>query len=354
VTDFKQLTRDEFREAVFARDKHKCVVCGAPAKDAHHVYERKAWGLSGGYFLANGVSVCEEHHLEAEATTISCERLRELAGIGAFPLPEHLYPDQAYDKWLNPILPSGMRLRGELFDDVSVQKVLAPVLSLFTDRVKYPRTFHLPWSPGATSDDKVMKYLTGFETKGKEPPGVVVTLKLDGECTTMYRDYVHARSIEYDPHPSRSWVKALHARVAHDIPKGWRVCGENLYAKHSIEYQNLEGYFQVFSIWDERNVCLNWTQTKLYAELLGLQTVPVLYTGMWDEVLVRGLHKETFRGDPCEGYVARIYDEFHYRDFRRYVAKYVRKSHVTTHGHWMRSRLEINGLKEGAGHDPRA
>jgi len=34
---FKLLTRDEFREGVFKRDNYKCVVCGAPAKDAHHI-----------------------------------------------------------------------------------------------------------------------------------------------------------------------------------------------------------------------------------------------------------------------------------------------------------------------------
>jgi hypothetical protein len=32
----KLLTRDEFREGVFKRDAHKCVICGEPAKDAHH------------------------------------------------------------------------------------------------------------------------------------------------------------------------------------------------------------------------------------------------------------------------------------------------------------------------------
>ena len=69
-------------------------------------------------------------------------------------MPPHLYRDQPYDKWGNPVLPNGTRLRGELFDDASVQKVLAPVLALFTDRVKYPRTYHLPWSPGLTDDDR--------------------------------------------------------------------------------------------------------------------------------------------------------------------------------------------------------
>jgi hypothetical protein len=35
------LTRDEFREGVFERDNHKCVICGATAQDAHHILERR-------------------------------------------------------------------------------------------------------------------------------------------------------------------------------------------------------------------------------------------------------------------------------------------------------------------------
>ncbi len=345
-TEFKLLTRDEFRVRVFARDGQRCLVCREPAVDAHHLFERKLWP-DGGYYLENGASVCEVHHLEAEQTTLSCEQLRELAGITRFPTPPHLYPDQKYDKWGNPILPSGMRLRGELFEDPSVQKIIAPVLSLFTDRVKYARTYHLPWSPGVTKDDRIMPDLLQFETFGIKPNGVVVTVKMDGECTTMYSDYVHARSIEYDPHPSRSWVKALHARVAHDIPKKWRVCGENLYAKHSIKYEKLSDYFQVFSIWDDKNFCLNWRETEIWCALLGLTMVPALYIGAWDEKHIRSLYTPTLNGDPCEGYVVRLSESFHYRDFRRCVGKYVRAQHVQTHGHWMRNQVEPNKLAEG-------
>ena len=341
-TRFHLLTRDQFREQVFARDGHACVVCRvvsfAPfAFDAHHIIERRLWPDSG-YYLENGVTVCGEHHLEAERTTLSCERLRELAGITEFPLPDHLCGDQAYDKWGDPILPNGLRLRGELFHDPSVQKILAPVLALFTDRVKYPRTYHLPWSPGVTNDDRVIESTSGFEGKH-----VVVTVKMDGECTSLYSDYLHARSIEYDPHPSRSWVKALHARIAHDIPAGYRVCGENLYAKHSIEYRHLEDYFQVFSVWNDRNICLNWDDTIEWASLLGLKMVPVLLAGLiWDEPTIRGLHHETHNGDPCEGYVVRLYEAFHYKDFRRCAAKFVRARHVQTREHWMHSKVEPN------------
>ena len=339
---FKLFTRDGFRERVFERDGHTCVVCkrGPPGLDAHHVIERKLWS-DGGYFIENGVTVCEEHHREAEATTLSCDRLRELAGITNFPIPEHLYRDQPYDKWANPILPNGLRLRGELFDDPSVQRVLTPVLALFTNRVKYPRTYHLPWSPGVTKDDRIQTDLSGFEDQE-----VIVTEKLDGENTTLYRDYMHARSVDYEPHPSRSWIRATHSRLAHDIPEGWRVCGENLFAKHSIHYKNLTSYFQVFSIWNEKNECLSWDETLEWSQLLQLPTVPVLYRGPWDEKALRALTPTSPQGDPCEGYVVRVAAAFRYREFRSKVAKFVRAQHVQTHGHWMRQTIERNGLAD--------
>jgi hypothetical protein len=49
-----------------------------------------------------------------------------------------------------------------------------------------------------------------------------------------------------------------------------------------------------------------------------------------------------------EGIVVRIEDEFPYSDFRRVVAKYVRKGHVQTHGHWMRQRIVPNRLQRNS------
>jgi len=340
------LTRDQFREAVFTRDRYSCVVCFAagkktPAVDAHHILERRLWGASGGYFCDNGASLCSRHHLAAEATLIDCERLRELCGIRETLLPEHLYSDQRWDKWANPILDNGTRLKGELFDDESVQKVLQPVLHLFTNRVKYPRTFHLPWSPGMTDDDRMVGNANELFT-GKD---VVVTVKLDGENCTFYSDYIHARSLEFTPHASRNRVRALHGAIAHDIPPNWRVCGENLYAKHAIHYKKLPAYFLVFSIWNEKNLCLSWDETLTWVELLGLKTVPVLYRGPWDETKIRACYQPTFDGEECEGYVVRVAGEFHYREFRRAVAKFVRAGHVPLHGgHWANRVVVPNEL----------
>jgi hypothetical protein len=330
------LSRDEFRTAVFKRDGWECVVCGQPAKDAHHIIERRLWP-DGGYYVDNGASVCETHHLLAESTELSCDELRERCGIKEILLPPHFYSDQPVDKWGNPILPNGQRLKGELFHDESVQKIIKPVLHLFTDRVKYQRTHHLPWSPNVSSDDKIIPSLAGFENED-----VVVTIKMDGEQTSMYRDGFHARSIDTAPHPSRDWLWGLHRQVGHEIPEGWRICGENLYAKHSIHYKNLPSHFLVFSIWNEKNECLDWEETKVYCKVLGLHHVHEFYWGPWQESLIRDFHLEAYEGDPCEGYVVRVARAFQFKEFKDVVAKYVRKNHVQTHGHWMRQAIVLN------------
>ena len=336
------LTRDHFREGVFARDGHVCVICKQPAVDAHHIVERRLFP-DGGYYMENGASVCEEHHRAAEATTLSCDALRQACGITQLVIPPHIYRDQEIDKWGNPVLPNGNRLRGDLFYDESVQKVIEPVLHLFSKYVKYPRTFHLPWSPGA--DDKNERVLTSTEQfKGKN---VVVMEKMDGENTSMYNDYIHARSMDtLDPHPSRSRVKALWGSICADIPEGWRLSVENLFAKHSIHYHNLQDHAVLFAVWDDRNVCRSWSETKEWGELLGLTMCPVIYEGTYDEELIKRLHKPVRGQDECEGYVIRTTDAFPYGEFRKWVGKYVRQGHVqNSHGHWKSKMVVPNGVK---------
>jgi RNA ligase len=327
----KLLTRDAFREGVFLRDGHKCVFCDKPAVDAHHILERRLWP-DFGYYLSNGASVCEEHHLACERTTISVEDVRYAAGITRLWVPPHLYDDHIYDKWGNPVLEDGRRGKGELFFDESVQKVLQEVLPLFTSRVKYPRTNHLPWSPGVNDDDRVMSDLSYFVGKR-----VIVTRKMDGENTTMYSDHIHARSIDSRGGEDRAWVKQFWASMAHDIPENWRICGENLWAEHSIHYDDLPSFFMGFSVWDERNICLSWDDTLQYFELFGIHSVPLIYDGIWDESKIRLLEKQ-LNWDSDEGYVVRLAESFNYGDFKRSIAKYVRKGHVQTTKHWRAGR----------------
>lgn len=203
--------------------------------------------------------------------------------------------------------------------------------------VKYPRTPHLPWSPGAGDDDKRLAGTGHFEGRT-----VVVTEKLDGENTSIYRDGLHARSLDGRHHPSRDWVKALQGRLSSEIPPGWRLCGENLYARHSIAYDDLESYFHLFSVWNEENVALSWAETVEWARRWGVPTAPVWQIGLWDE---RAMRRMTVDPGRQEGYVVRVVDPFHYDAFPHSVAKWVRPHHVATDGHWMHRAVTPNRLK---------
>lgn len=337
------LTRPQFREGVLERDNHTCVFCDSPAVDAHHILERRLFSgaQAGGYFLSNGASVCATHHLQCEMTTISVEDVREACGITKWTIPDHLYDDHVYDKWGNVILPNGQRMMGELFLDESVQKILhkGGVLTEFTEYVKQQRTFHVPYSPGVHDDDKALKTMESYE--GEE---VVVTIKMDGENTAMYPRYIHARSIDGRSHPSRDWVKQFHSTIAHNIPEGFRIYGENVYAQHSIVYDDLDTYFYGFNVWD-RLTCLSWDETLEYFELLGIQPVEVIYRGVYNEHAIKS---EIAKLDltRVEGVVIRKARSFQYGEFRNSVCKWVRTGHVQTNKHWMYGqRVTPNGLK---------
>ncbi|NUS07403.1 MAG: RNA ligase family protein, partial [Nonomuraea sp.] len=206
-------------------------------------------------------------------------------------------------------------------------------------RVHYPRTPHLPWSPGVTSDDVRAGDLSGL--RGRE---VVVTEKLDGENTTLYPDGLHARSLDSAHHPSRAWVKSLHGRIAGRIPAGWRICGENLYARHSLAYHDLDSWFYGFSVW-AGDRCLDWDRTVAFLRGLGVPVPPVLWRGVFDERVLRGLRVDA---DRQEGYVVRAAEGFVREEFAGRVAKWVRREHVRTGTHWMRAVVVPNTLGPSA------
>ncbi len=346
------LSRDDFRAAVFHRDDNRCVICQAKVSDsegirldAHHIIERRLFE-DGGYYLANGATLCDRRsgegcHLKAEQTLISCEEIRQAANIEEIILPAHLERGDRYTKWGDTLFADGRRAPGELFNDAAVQKALADggALALYTPYIKYPRTPHLPWSPGRSADDIEAADLSRFS--GQQ---VVVTAKLDGESCTMTRDRMYARSPDGNFHPSQAWARALHGKLAWELPERYRFCGENLYAEHSINYQNLPSYFFLFSIWNENNQALSWDETVEWAALLGVETVPVLYRGEWDEEAIKACYPHSAWGNEPEGYVVRLAERFDYSSFRQCVAKFVRPNHVQTDQHWRSKAVVANKL----------
>lgn len=204
---------------------------------------------------------------------------------------------------------------------------------------KYPRTLHFPFSRGITSDDKILETTVHFNNRE-----IVVTEKMDGENSTVYRDYYHARSLSSEHKWYHSWLLGYIKTFQYQIPENYHICGEYLYAKHSIGYDNLSSYFLVFSVWENNN-CLSWKETELFCNKVGLQTVPILYKGIYNEEKIKEIAKEVVKKGG-EGIVVRLSSSFKYDDFSKSVAKYVRKNHVQTDKHWSLGNIESNKLKK--------
>lgn len=220
------------------------------------------------------------------------------------------------------------------------------------DSPKYNRTFHFPFSPGATSDDKIaasVEKLIGVP--------IVLTEKIDGSNTSLEYDGCYARTHAGAPtHPSFDMLKVLHASIKHEINPDVQLFGEWCYAKHSIEYSELPGYFLLFNV-RYLNYTLDladwasWEEVEFWAKEIGVSTVPVLFKGTINSEKELKTLVESFMTQPSacggirEGVVARVQREFKDDDFDTCVLKCVRKNHVNTSAHWLHQVIVKNKLR---------
>jgi len=216
---------------------------------------------------------------------------------------------------------------------------------------KYNRTFHLPWSPGATNDDKIAASVDGLINKP-----IIITEKMDGSNTSLEVSGCFARTHSGPPtHASFDGLKALHAAIKHKIPEHYQLFGEWCYALHSIAYSELPAHFLLFNVRvcssELNDIWLSWEEVELWAEEIGVPTVPVLFQGevsseMELKQLVESLMIQPSQcGGIREGVVVRIQNGFYDDRFSQYVMKCVRSNHVQTSEHWKDQEIVKNKLK---------
>lgn len=214
---------------------------------------------------------------------------------------------------------------------------------------KYGCTYHYPFSVGTTSDDRINhQYWEDLQKLSS----VVHTEKLDGENNCLSKYGVFARShVSPTTSPWTAKLREYWQVIRHDLGD-LEIFGENLYAIHSIEYKKLEHYYYVFGI-RLHDKWLSWEETKFYAALLDLPTVPELK-------IVENLRNENdFKAEVMrlvqepsaflsydtqtqqlctrEGIVTRSTESYSVDNFTQNVFKYVRKGHVKTDEHWTKN-----------------
>lgn len=214
---------------------------------------------------------------------------------------------------------------------------------------KYNRTFHLPYSKGATNDDKIASNVNNLINVP-----IVITEKLDGSNTSLEALGCFARTHAGPPtHKSFDGLKSLHGAIKHLIPLNLQIFGEWCYALHSIPYDSLPGYFLTFGIRElkEEPLWYSWEEVEEWAKELQIPTVPVLWKGKVSsekelQELIEGLVKQpSVYGTIREGVVIRLAGEFKDIDFSKYVLKWVRENHVQTSVHWKDQEIVKNKLK---------
>lgn len=224
---------------------------------------------------------------------------------------------------------------------------------------KYGRTYHFPFSPGTTSDDRIN---TAYWDSVSQLQTVIHTEKLDGENNCLSQYGVFARS---HAAPTVSpWTRAIRERwelIKRDLGD-YELFGENLYAVHSIRYTDLPEHFYIFGV-REHDRWLSWEETVFIASCFDFPTVPVLKTvtdlsdrNTFENDLLQLVQQpsafgsvDVLSGNVCsmEGVVTRNVGEYPLADFAENVFKYVRKGHVKTDEHWIRNWKRARLKHEG-------
>jgi len=213
---------------------------------------------------------------------------------------------------------------------------------------KYGRTFHYPFSPGTTSDDRIHHDYWAAVSDLEE---IVHTEKMDGENTCLNKYGVFARSHAAPTgHPWAGYLKERWQLIKNEL-KDLEIFGENIYAIHSIQYPKIEHHFYVFGI-RELDQWLSWEEVQFYAALIDFPTVPELgkvqpnTRKTFEEEILNLVNQEstfqsveasTNKSCTMEGIVSRNMNAFSVDAFKANVFKYVRKDHVQTDEHWTRN-----------------
>ena len=134
-----------------------------------------------------------------------------------------------------------------------------------------------------------------------------------------------------------------HEENLKQIPCGYTIFGEWLYAKHTIFYDKLPDYWMCFDIFNGKEF-MYFLSDEYWdiSEKINLWMLPRLEIGMFS---INGLKrvaqkKESVYGSRMEGYVAKNYEK---QIFMKFV-NHEFDIDLEENGHWLKQPLEINKL----------
>lgn len=216
---------------------------------------------------------------------------------------------------------------------------------------KYPRTLHLPFSPGKGSDDKVMSEKEFESFVGEE---IIFSEKLDGSNVCLTKESCFSRSHFGPPtHASFNGLKEFHKMVSSDLDPNLSVFAEWACAVHSIRYSILPSYLFIIGVRNDlTGEWWSYDEVKVMSEWLRAPTVPMLLRGQVGDkaklkkIILDLASLSSIYGKEREGVVISKVSGITADDSNRLcgVGKMVRAGHVQTSEHWLTQKIEKQPL----------
>lgn len=276
------LTREKFRNDVLNRDHQKCIICSETEKlTAHHIIDRSLFE-NGGYYIDNGITLCESCHIKAENGTYTCDELRYKAQISEIIVPDGFDNSKVIDKW-------GNLLTEEL--------------------IKYPRTQHLTGSGLSKDDisetipfkDLFQKYIIIEEKQDGSNTGISFNdncelfLQCRGHFLKGGRDWP-----EFDQF--KVWANTWKDQLFDILSNRYIMYGEWMETFHSIFYDMLPHLFMEFDIWDKKEKHFLSTEKRhimLKSASIPIYSVRVIKEGIFNnkEDILSCVGKSAFVSD---------------------------------------------------------
>ena len=207
---------------------------------------------------------------------------------------------------------------------------------------KYPRTPHFSFSPGVSGDDIVLPSTSKQPFLSQES---ILTEKLDGGNCSIFRGKVYARTVsEEATHPSFGPIKQIAAQISCLIPDNIQIFCENMFAVHSIQYDQLDSYLYIFAVLEHGREWLSWDEVVEWSDTLSIPTVPLVQRGIFgtlsivEEIIIKKMKQPSLlsTGTP-EGFVLRNGNRFGYDELNKNAVKYVRAGHIQTDEKWKKT-----------------
>lgn len=216
---------------------------------------------------------------------------------------------------------------------------------------KYEKTFHI------TGDRMFKRLMDSHEISHLFNGEVVVEEKVDGANVGIIRTkkgiQLQKRGSLVGPSEHaqfqrfHAWAQYENYNKLMEIPIGYTVYGELMYAVHTVYYDALPDWVLVFDIYDWKNKrYLTYDERNEFCLKYGLYQVPLLDRGHFEAKDVPSMLpvKSSF-GPQAEGIVIKRY----IKKSKQYVrGKYVHPDFLKTvdeSDHWIKGELRINRLR---------